>query len=75
MLDLIHDAHHELEHGFEVLSDSGSLRLSLYDLKTRRTLSVADGTGMVFVRGGVLAWSTGDHETQTWHALDLRTLR
>jgi hypothetical protein len=25
--------------------------------------------------GGWLWWSTGDHETLTWHALDLTTLR
>jgi hypothetical protein len=59
---------------FEVLTDNGSMRLSLYDAKARRTVLVADTAGSVFVRGGVLAWSTGDHETLAWHALDLRTL-
>jgi hypothetical protein len=59
---------------FEVLTENSSMRLSLYDVKTKRTVVIADTAGSVFVRGGVLAWSTGDHETLTWHALDLRKL-
>jgi hypothetical protein len=59
---------------FEVLSQNDR-QLQLYDAKTKRTVQVAAGVGMVFARGGVLTWSTGDNEALVWHALDLRTLR
>ncbi|MEV0454325.1 hypothetical protein [Catellatospora methionotrophica] len=49
-------------------------RVMLYDLKTRSLSLVTANAGRVACRGGVLWWSTGDNETLTWHALDLRTL-
>jgi hypothetical protein len=66
---------------FEVLSQSGatgspasSQQLMLYDAASGRTVIVSQGVGVVFARGGVLSWSTGDNEALVWHALDLRTL-
>jgi hypothetical protein len=66
---------------FEVLSQGGasgtpasSQQLMLYDAAKDRTVIVSQGVGVVFARGGVLAWSTGDNEALVWHALDLRTL-
>ncbi|WP_155373987.1 TolB-like translocation protein [Catellatospora vulcania] len=49
-------------------------RVMLYDLKTRSLTLVTANAGRVASRGGVLWWSTGDNETLTYHALDLRTL-
>jgi hypothetical protein len=66
---------------FEVLSQSGATgspasnqQLMLYDAAADRTVIVSQGVGVVFVRGDVLSWSTGDNEALVWHALDLRTL-
>ncbi|MFD0594769.1 hypothetical protein ACFQZ4_22165 [Catellatospora coxensis] len=49
-------------------------RVMLYDLKTRSLSLVTPNAGRIACRGGVLWWSTGDNETLTWHALDLRKL-
>jgi hypothetical protein len=46
----------------------------LYDLKTRSLSLVTANAGRIACRGGVLWWSTGDNETLTWHAVDLRRL-
>ncbi|SDY06481.1 hypothetical protein SAMN05444365_101552 [Micromonospora pattaloongensis] len=66
---------------FEVLSLVNSQtavtskqQLVLYDIQRKRTVVVADGVGSVLTRAGLLWWSTGDNETTSWHALDLRTL-
>jgi hypothetical protein len=66
---------------FEVLSQNGSgtsatssQQLMLYDAASNKTVAVANGVGVVFARGGLISWSTGDNEALTWHALDLRTL-
>jgi hypothetical protein len=65
---------------FEVLSQSGagsatsSQEVLLYDAARKKTVLVAKGVGMVFARGGIVSWSTGDNESLVWHALDLRTL-
>jgi hypothetical protein len=65
---------------FEVLSQgessgpSAKQQLLLFDLKSRRTVAVADDVGVVQARDGVLFWSTGEGKSVTWHALDLRTL-
>ncbi|MEV1287105.1 hypothetical protein [Micromonospora sp. NPDC049679] len=66
---------------FEVLSladaqtaVSTKQQLALYDIGRKRTVVVAEGVGSVLTRAGVLWWSTGDNETMTWHALDLRAL-
>ncbi len=65
---------------FEVLTvpgpDTGSTsnqELYVYDITTKRTVRVATGVGVVICRGGLLWWSTGDIDEQTWHTLDLRT--
>lgn len=49
-------------------------RVMLYDLKTRTLSLVTANAGRIASRGGVLWWSTGDNETLTWHAVDLRAL-
>lgn len=65
---------------FEVLSQSGagsatsSQEVMLYDAVRKKTVLVAKAVGMVFARGGIVSWSTGDNESLVWHALDLRTL-
>jgi hypothetical protein len=66
---------------FEVLSQNGatgsatsSQQVMLYDAAKKRTVLVSKAVGMVFARGGILSWSTGDNEALVWHALDLRTL-
>lgn len=66
---------------FEVLSladaqrsATGNQRLSLYDLREERTVTVAEGVGMVLCRAGVLWWSTGGLDATLWHTLDLRSL-
>jgi hypothetical protein len=51
-----------------------SQKLALYDLKTRKHISVAVTTQMG-ARGGWAWWSTGDGDTRTWHLLDLASLR
>jgi hypothetical protein len=67
---------------FEVISgDAGTLaaavggqRLQVYDLRTRRLVTVADATSRVSYRDGVVWWSTSGGENTTWHTLDLRTI-
>jgi hypothetical protein len=48
--------------------------LELYDLTSGHTVLLAEHTGNVAGRGGVLWWSTGLGSALTWHALDLATL-
>jgi hypothetical protein len=52
---------------------TGTQRLLVYDLATRRTVDLGPGTRDVLFRGGVLWWSTGDRDSPLWHAIDLRT--
>jgi hypothetical protein len=66
---------------FEVLAEgqtdsalTGTERLLVYDLRTRRTVDVSAGVSGAFSRGGVLWWSTGDQDTLVWHTVDLRTV-
>ncbi|MEU8003361.1 hypothetical protein AB0B66_19565 [Catellatospora sp. NPDC049111] len=63
---------------FEVYTRSAqgltTTRVMLYDLKTRTLSLVTANAGRIASRGGVLWWSTGDNETLTWHAIDLREL-
>nr|MDT0658298.1 hypothetical protein [Micromonospora sp. DSM 115978] len=66
---------------FEVLSLSDAQRtatdtqqLLLYDARSDRTVTVAEGIGTVLYRSGVLWWSTGGTEITGWRALDLRSL-
>jgi hypothetical protein len=49
-------------------------KVSLFDLDHHRSVLIAATASGVEARGTWLWWSTGDHETLTWHALDLRTL-
>ncbi|MBO4209710.1 hypothetical protein [Micromonospora echinofusca] len=53
---------------------TGTQQLRLYDLARRRTVTVADGVGMVASRDGLLWWSTGTDADAAWHVLDLRSL-
>ncbi|RKR88771.1 hypothetical protein BDK92_3102 [Micromonospora pisi] len=50
-------------------------QLLLYDARDQRTVVVAEGSGLVLCRDGILWWSTGGSDITAWHALDLRTLR
>src|SRR5437763_2195955 len=66
---------------FEVLMTSthptgraAGSRLALYDIAKQRTVQVEAAATNAGARGDFLWWSTGDHETLTWHGLDLRTL-
>ncbi|GGK76089.1 hypothetical protein [Mangrovihabitans endophyticus] len=65
----------------EVLSEpgpdsdlTGTAKLLVYDISTRRTVVVSPSAAGVSFRNGVLWWSTGDQETTTWYSLDLRTV-
>jgi hypothetical protein len=66
---------------FEVLSQTdpysdltGTTKLLVYDMATRRTVEISGGTRTVSYNAGVLWWSTGTLEAPVWHALDLRTV-
>jgi hypothetical protein len=56
-------------------SPTNSETLSLYDLKTRRQITLSPAVNGIYTRGDWLWWSTGDNETLTWHLLELTTLR
>jgi hypothetical protein len=49
-------------------------KVSLYDLAHHRSVLITTAASDAEAHGTYLWWSTGDHETLTWHALDLRTL-
>jgi hypothetical protein len=49
--------------------------LTLYDLRTGRTVMVDPAATEARASGDYLWWSSGDNETRAWHGLDLRTLR
>jgi hypothetical protein len=65
---------------YEVLTVSEGQRqdLTVYDITTRTTTTVAKNVGMVLCRGGMLWWSTGDKPggdgVEQWHTVDMRTL-
>ncbi|MEV0716357.1 hypothetical protein [Asanoa sp. NPDC050611] len=67
---------------FEVLSNDsttlgaalGGQQLLVYDLKTRRSVLVAEAATSVSYRAGVLWWSTSALGRNSWHTLDLRTV-
>jgi hypothetical protein len=65
---------------YEVLLVSEGKRqdLTVYDINTRTTTTVAKDVGMVLCRGGMLWWSSGDKPggdgVEQWHTVDLRTL-
>jgi hypothetical protein len=65
---------------FEVLSEAGpdsdltgTERLLVYDIATRRTVDLTAAAQSAVYRGGVLWWSTGDQDNTVWHTIDLRT--
>jgi hypothetical protein len=49
-------------------------QVHLYDIPHRRTVLLAPAASSVGARGDYVWWSTGDNESITWHALDLRSL-
>ncbi|WP_432842063.1 hypothetical protein [Dactylosporangium sp. CA-092794] len=61
---------------FEIVSDSDgrAARLMVYDIAAARLYRVADGVSLVFTRGGLLCWSTGEESAAQWHAVDLRAV-
>ncbi|WP_433383798.1 hypothetical protein ACQPZX_22360 [Actinoplanes sp. CA-142083] len=66
---------------FELLAEAGpdadvtgTATLLAYDTATARTVAVAKEVDGTFTSGGMLWWSTGDDDSITWHALDLRTI-
>jgi hypothetical protein len=66
---------------FEVLSvaggtgdATGAVTLLLFDIAAGSAVVLATGVATTQARGPIVWWSTGDNETMTWHALDLRTL-
>ena len=66
---------------FEILtstipdSEPDNLKLVLYDVTANRSSLLVAAAATVNGRGPVVWWSTGDGESVTWYALDLRTLR
>ncbi|MFK3985482.1 hypothetical protein ACI2K4_34570 [Micromonospora sp. NPDC050397] len=66
---------------FEVLTLADAQRtatdnqqLLLYDVRDQQTVVVAEGSGLVLCRDGILWWSTGGSDVTAWHSLDLRAL-
>jgi hypothetical protein len=66
---------------FEILSEAGpnsdltgTARLLVYDIATKRTVDIGADVNGADGRGGILWWSTGDQDAVTWHSVDLRTL-
>lgn len=67
---------------FEVLSIGGPpvtgvttrLKILLFDAAADRSVVLATDVTTIQARGSVVWWSTGENETLTWYALDLRTL-
>jgi hypothetical protein len=55
--------------------DVATQRLALYDLRSRRKVVAAPGATNIAANADWLWWATGDHETRTWHLLDLSALR
>jgi hypothetical protein len=66
---------------FEILSEAGpdsgltgTARLLVYDIATKRTVDISADVNGAYCRGGILWWSTGDQDAVIWHSIDLRTL-
>jgi hypothetical protein len=66
---------------FEILSETGpdsaltgTAGLAVYDIGSRRTITVSAAVSGAFARGGVLWWSTGGLDDTVWHTIDLRTV-
>jgi hypothetical protein len=49
-------------------------KVTLHDLIHHRSVLITADASDAEAGGSYLWWSTGDHETLAWHALDLRTL-
>jgi len=61
--------------GAAVNPEDGSSLLQLYDIRSGRTVVVAEGVAAVDAAGGMLWWSRGAvGSPYTWYALDLRSL-
>jgi hypothetical protein len=56
-------------------STGAAQRLVLYDLNTRQTVLIAPALTDTATDGRYLRWATGDHETLSWHGVDLDSLR
>jgi hypothetical protein len=66
---------------FEVLAQidrnaelTGHIRLTVFDIATRRTVEVSPDASSVSYRAGVLWWSTGNQDAFIRHTVDLRTV-
>lgn len=53
---------------------TGNAEIRLYEIATRRTVTISPDASGVDYRNGVLWWSTGSQESFVRHALDLRTI-
>lgn len=53
---------------------TGNAQLLVHETLTRSTVEISPDAGGVFLRNGVLCWSTGSQETFVRHTLDLRTV-
>jgi hypothetical protein len=55
---------------------TGDIQLLVYDVKTRSTIEISPDAFDVSYQAGVLWWSSGIQQTQSFlrHALDLRTV-
>lgn len=53
---------------------TGNAEIRLYEIATRRTVTISPDASGVDYRNGVLWWSTGSQESYVRHALDLRTI-
>jgi hypothetical protein len=58
----------------QTLAGTQVSRLSLYDTGRRAQVQIDTGVTKAGAQGDYVWWATGDNETLTWHALDLRTL-
>jgi hypothetical protein len=56
------------------LAGTSLSRLSLYDTSRHTQVQIDTAVSKAGAQGDYLWWATGDNETLTWHALDLRTL-
>jgi hypothetical protein len=58
-----------------LISGDAGQRLMLYDLGTRQSALVARDVTDTATDGRYLWWATGDHETLSWHGVDVSALR
>ncbi|GIH20196.1 hypothetical protein [Rugosimonospora africana] len=58
----------------QTLAGTSLFRLSLYDTHRRTQVQIDSAVSKAGAQGDYVWGATGDNETLTWHALDLRTL-